>query len=622
MILLLLSCAEPMCPLWYTDLDGDGYGLGEGVGSCESLDGRSRWEGDCDDRNAQVHPGAIDAPSDGIDQNCDGVDPCETSIRVSDADAVDCTGGVEYSFDGNLRHWPGDCICEVAGDVILRGDDVPILGPIWVGGKVTLGSTEDPWSGQGMDNLEGLGRTLELNIDANTEMGLASLGHDLYVRSQEGASLRLPKLKALSGALHTWTSLTATELAEARDIAIYGGWVNLPKLREAEHLDLQGGGVEAGSLARIRSLEMSSLFAPEMEQKSWIQSFPVLATVPQVTVNAGELELPRLLNADTLYIVGGTLHANAITEVDDLYITGEIHASNLCNIETLLASGDLYLPALEGVEKLELTGSLDSPRLNWVDELDLWNGVILHLVSEIHTAHIHAEGQAAGTTQLRVNNLDTLKAYPGHAQVLGPEHLETVLVGKEGSLTLLRTRSLTKVQALGPFDAPELMDADILTLYTPEWHLTSLRSVRVLYLSDCMPLPALRAVPETIVANCTLDLRQATAYPKRLELSGGGEILVADPYPGSIVIQYNGFRVGAETIDGALTIQSTAIDAGIHHVTGNVLLQVSGVELGSLNTLLSIGKDLNYCAPDIPAATLQAWIETVDIGGSVTNSCP
>ncbi len=44
-----------------TDHDGDGYSARFGGG-------------DCDDHNAEVHPGADDLPSDGIDQNCEGGD--------------------------------------------------------------------------------------------------------------------------------------------------------------------------------------------------------------------------------------------------------------------------------------------------------------------------------------------------------------------------------------------------------------------------------------------------------------------------------------------------------------------------------------------------------------------
>lgn len=44
---------------WYTDNDGDGY---------------TEEGGDCDDSNVAIHPGATDAPGDGVDSNCDGND--------------------------------------------------------------------------------------------------------------------------------------------------------------------------------------------------------------------------------------------------------------------------------------------------------------------------------------------------------------------------------------------------------------------------------------------------------------------------------------------------------------------------------------------------------------------
>ena len=43
----------------FTDYDGDGY---------------SEADGDCDDDNASIHPGAEETPGDGIDSNCDGND--------------------------------------------------------------------------------------------------------------------------------------------------------------------------------------------------------------------------------------------------------------------------------------------------------------------------------------------------------------------------------------------------------------------------------------------------------------------------------------------------------------------------------------------------------------------
>ena len=53
-------------PTALADADGDGY---LGTGSCGGI-----AADDCDDNNASIHPGALDIPYDGIDQDCNGID--------------------------------------------------------------------------------------------------------------------------------------------------------------------------------------------------------------------------------------------------------------------------------------------------------------------------------------------------------------------------------------------------------------------------------------------------------------------------------------------------------------------------------------------------------------------
>ncbi|MEZ4317636.1 MAG: MopE-related protein [Myxococcota bacterium] len=63
----------------FVDMDRDGYGTSTVVfaedGSCDTPQQEAEVDGDCNDANAAVHPGADDSNgTDGIDADCDGVD--------------------------------------------------------------------------------------------------------------------------------------------------------------------------------------------------------------------------------------------------------------------------------------------------------------------------------------------------------------------------------------------------------------------------------------------------------------------------------------------------------------------------------------------------------------------
>ncbi|MBI4702518.1 MAG: putative metal-binding motif-containing protein, partial [Deltaproteobacteria bacterium] len=115
---------------------GAGAGGGSGLTTDDDGDGYSEVQGDCNDQNADIHPGAVEICDDGIDNNCngakdaaepdgdgDGFGPCQGDCNDADAnvspaqkelpdDAIDnnCDGIVDGDYDGDgYTAAGGDC---------------------------------------------------------------------------------------------------------------------------------------------------------------------------------------------------------------------------------------------------------------------------------------------------------------------------------------------------------------------------------------------------------------------------------------------------------------------------------------------------------------------------------
>ena len=70
---------EDVTDLWYSDVDGDGWGGDETLDACDPPEGYSARTGDCDDDTASVNPDGIEVCNE-VDDDCDG---------DTDEDAVD-----------------------------------------------------------------------------------------------------------------------------------------------------------------------------------------------------------------------------------------------------------------------------------------------------------------------------------------------------------------------------------------------------------------------------------------------------------------------------------------------------------------------------------------------------
>ncbi len=117
-LLLLVACGSepaapaPAAPAAITDHDRDG------------VQGNA---GDCDDFNNTIHPGATDAPGDGIDQDCSGADTPAAPVSDIDGDGVSTEDGDCNDTDSSV--YPGTR--ERTGDGVdsnCDGNERPELG--------------------------------------------------------------------------------------------------------------------------------------------------------------------------------------------------------------------------------------------------------------------------------------------------------------------------------------------------------------------------------------------------------------------------------------------------------------------------------------------------------------
>ena len=94
---------------YYMDRDGDGYGSGEPAGEdCGAPDGYSMEDGDCDDQDASVFPGAEETPCDRVDGDCDGVGNEAYQAAVEGVEYEDLQAAIDAApYDGTVYVCPG-----------------------------------------------------------------------------------------------------------------------------------------------------------------------------------------------------------------------------------------------------------------------------------------------------------------------------------------------------------------------------------------------------------------------------------------------------------------------------------------------------------------------------------
>jgi len=114
---------------WYLDDDNDAYGVATTTQACDWPVGYAAIQGDCDDTDAAVNPGATDIWYDGTDSDCGGNSDYDADDDGYDSKAelssgTDCEDSDDSISPGVTETWYDgvDSDCDGAGDYDADGD--------------------------------------------------------------------------------------------------------------------------------------------------------------------------------------------------------------------------------------------------------------------------------------------------------------------------------------------------------------------------------------------------------------------------------------------------------------------------------------------------------------------
>lgn len=162
-----------MVSLW-VDEDGDGFGVGDAVQVCEGAPDYSDQDGDCDDDDGAVYPGAPVVEDNGKDDDCDGLSDADAptgeqyanqaDVRITGSAAGELGYAVYSAGDLNEDGWPDLAVGAPQEDGV--GVAYVFYGPLGDGaatvedaGTALTGSAEDYQAGSAFvaDDLTGDG---------------------------------------------------------------------------------------------------------------------------------------------------------------------------------------------------------------------------------------------------------------------------------------------------------------------------------------------------------------------------------------------------------------------------------------------------------------------------------
>jgi hypothetical protein len=219
---------------WFADADADGYGTGPATEACEPPPGFVADDGDCDDADPLVHPGAPEL-CNGLDDDCNGGTGEDGTVSLeSEAGWSDETARFAAGTEGSPAHLlldPGTWhVCPGTWYVALEVTDATVMD-----GSDAETTILDAGSATSVVYAHGAGAVLDLG-DVTLRGGLGDTPSSLrYVAGGglgcvEGATVTLHDATLagnraeVGGALFVEDcALTATNVLVTDNDALYGG---------------------------------------------------------------------------------------------------------------------------------------------------------------------------------------------------------------------------------------------------------------------------------------------------------------------------------------------------------------------------------------------------------------
>ena len=319
-------------PGYWPDGDGDGYGTsGEAATLClPPPDGYADNQADCDDGNADVHPGAVELCLDAVDNDCDGelscvvvdvqveesTEWCSVTWAMTDSEVTDWSSvceGCDFSFrtDFQLAEVLGDAeLCASASDLNgeLRVENLRIFG-----GLATFSETD--FNGYGtFDNsiLTWDADPFQLSLEAGGYAAVTYAGELMvfeveeyyygYYGYYEGRPLSVEGAHVVAEAVERtdWrkrdVDVDPSELTPAERERAVTAWTRAGLAEHASVASFNRFVLELMSLGAPPALLMESLQAAQDEVVHARDCFSVASALAGEPVGPGPLRVDRILD--------------------------------------------------------------------------------------------------------------------------------------------------------------------------------------------------------------------------------------------------------------------------------------------------------------------------------------